>query len=138
MSFLLDTNVIAEVRRGHDANVRAWVRSIQDAELFLSVLTVGEIRKGIDSLRRRDPTQADVFATWLQELHGRFASRILAIDARIADQWGRLNAVRPRNTVDSLIAATAKIHQLTVVTRNTSDFQDCDVPLLNPWQRQSA
>jgi len=76
-----------------------------------------------------------VFASWLRELQTGFADRIIAIDARIADEWGRLNAIAPRNTVDSLIAATGRIHNLTVVTRNTGDFTGCDVPLLNPWQR---
>lgn len=134
MSFLLDTNTVSEIRRGRDPQVRAWARDVEDADLYLSALTLGEIRKGIEGLRDRDPAQADVFAVWLSELHGRFTERILPIDAQVADEWGRLNAVRTRSTVDSLIAATARIHQLTVVTRNVSDFDGCDVPLLNPWQ----
>jgi predicted nucleic acid-binding protein len=77
-----------------------------------------------------------VFASWLGEMPTRFADRIVPIDARIAEEWGRLNAAAPRNTVDSLIAATARIHGLTVVTRNTSDFEGCGVPLLNPWRPQ--
>jgi predicted nucleic acid-binding protein len=133
VSFLLDTNVISEIRLGRDPHVRAWASEVHAADLYLSVLTVGEIRKGIEALRARDPDQADVFATWLTQLHTRFADRILSVDARVADRWGHLNAKRPRNTVDSLIAATASIHQLTVVTRNTPDFEGCDVPLLNPW-----
>jgi predicted nucleic acid-binding protein len=75
-----------------------------------------------------------VFAGWLGELHTRFAERILSIDARIAEEWGRINAAAPRNTVDSLIAATARIHDLSVVTRNTDDFEGCGVQLVNPWQ----
>lgn len=134
MSFLLDTNTVSEIRRGRDPQVRAWARDVEDADLYLSALTLGEIRKGIEGLRDRDPAQADVFAVWLSELHGRFTERILPIDAQVADEWGRLNAVRTRSTVDSLIAATARIHQLTVVTRNVSDFDGCDVPLLSPWQ----
>ncbi|MGO9752367.1 MAG: type II toxin-antitoxin system VapC family toxin [Solirubrobacteraceae bacterium] len=134
MSYLLDTNVISEIRRGRDANVRAWAASISDSEVHLSVLTVGEIRKRIDRLRARDGAQADVFATWLEELVVRFASRIFSVDVRVAHQWGSLNAATPRNTVDSLIAATAFVHDLTVVTRNTSDFEGCGVRLLNPWE----
>ncbi len=133
MSFLLDTNVVSEIRRRRDPNVRAWAEAVEDVELRLSVLTVGEIRKGIELLRGRDPTQAKVFARWLNDLHAHFAERILAIDVRIAEEWGRLNAAATRNTVDSLIAATARVHGLVVVTRNTSDFEGCGVPALNPW-----
>jgi predicted nucleic acid-binding protein len=134
LSFLLDTNVVSEIRRDRDPNVRAWAESVDDVDLYLSVLTVGEVRMGIDRLRNRDAAQADVFARWLSELRIRFADRILAIDVRVAEEWGRLNAVAPRSTVDSLLAATALIHGLTVVTRNTKDFEGCAVPLLNPWE----
>jgi len=133
LSFLLDTNAVSEIRRGRDQWVRAWVSEVADADLHLSVLTLGEIRKGIELLRDRDPAQAEVFASWLNELRTRFADRIVPIDDRVAEEWGRLNAAAPRNTIDSLIAATARIHELTVVTRNTGDFEGCGVPLLNPW-----
>ena len=136
MSFLLDTNAISEIRRGRDANVAAWASEVPGPELYLSVLTLGEIRKGIERLRRRDADQAEVFDTWLGELRERFADRILSIDDRVAEAWGRLNAPAERKTVDSLIAATALVHDLIVVTRNTADFADCDVPLLNPWDEQ--
>ncbi len=112
----------------------AWADTVDDADLHLSVMTLGEIRTGIDRLRGRDADQADTFARWLSELRTRFARRILMVDARVADRSGRLNAIATRNTVDSLIAATAHVHDLTVVTRNTRDFQGCDVPLLNPWE----
>lgn len=138
MSYLLDTNVISEIRRGRDPHVRAWIADVDDFDLHLSVLTLGEIRKGVELLRGRDLAQAEVFATWLDELQTGFADRIIPIDARIADEWGRLNAIAPRNTVDSLIAATGRIHQLTVVTRNTRDFADCGVALLNPWQAAAS
>jgi toxin FitB len=138
LSFLLDTNVISEIRRGRDPNVRAWISVVDDVDLHLSVMTLGEIRKGTEQLRSRDPDQAEVFADWLGELHKRFADRIVAIDSRVAEEWGRLNATAPRNTVDSLIAASARIHDLTVVTRNTADFQGCEVPLLNPWEHRAG
>lgn len=137
MTYLLDTNVVSEIRRGRDPNVRAWTGEVQDRDLHLSVLTLGEIRMGIDRLRRRDAPQADVFARWLAELRVRFAGRILSVDARVAEHWGRLNAIATHNSIDSLLAATAHEHGLTVVTRNTKDFLACDVPLLNPWEYQS-
>lgn len=136
MSFLLDTNVVSEIRRGRDPHVRAWANGVEDIDLHLSVMTLGEIRKGIELLRSRDPAQAEVFADWLGELHSRFAERIVPIDAAVAEEWGRLNAAAPRNTVDSLIAASARVRGLTVVTRNTGDFEDCGVALINPWQPQ--
>jgi len=136
VSFLLDTNAVSEIRRGRDPHVRAWATEVADVNLHLSVLTLGEICKGIERLRDRDPAQAEVFVSWLAELRNRFAERIVPVDARIAEEWGRLNAAATRNTVDSLIAATARVHGLTVVTRNTSDFEGCDVPLLNPWHHQ--
>jgi predicted nucleic acid-binding protein len=137
LSFLLDTNAVSEIRRGRDPKVRAWVDAVDDVDLHLSVMTLGEIRIGIDRLRDRDATQADAFARWLDELRNRFADRILPIEGRVADEWGQLNALASRNTVDSLIAATARVHALTVVTRNTRDFQGCEVPLLDPWDYES-
>ena len=137
MSFLLDTNAVSEIRRGRDPHVRAWAEGVDDADLHLSVMTLGEIRSGIDRLREHDAAQADVFARWLGELRTRFVGRILLVDARVADQWGRLNATATGNTVASLIAATAHVHDLTVVTRNIKDFRSCNVPLFNPWDYQT-
>ena len=95
MSFLLDTNVVSEIRRGRDANVAAWASEVADADLHLSVLTLGEITKGIERLRGRDPDQAAVFAAWLEQLRDHFADRLLSIDDRVAEEWGRLNAAAP-------------------------------------------
>lgn len=133
MRFLLDTNAISEIRRGRDRSVQAWAAAVSDGDLHVSVLTLGEIRKGIERLRGRDAPQADTFDAWLTQLQAQFARRILPINTPIAQEWGRLNARTPRNTVDSLIAATALVHDLTVVTRNTADFEGCEVELLNPW-----
>jgi toxin FitB len=136
LSFLLDTNVVSEIRRRRDPHVRAWAEAVEDIDLHLSVMTLGEIRKGIELLRPRDPAQAEMFASWLGELRTRFAERIVPIDPRVAEEWGRLNVQAPRNTVDSLIAASARVRGLTVVTRNTDDFEGCGVALINPWQPQ--
>jgi toxin FitB len=99
----------------------------------LSVLTLGEIRKGIELLRIRDETQADVIETWLDDLRARFAGRILPVDVDVSDAWGRMNASSPKKAVDSLLAATARVHGLTVVTRNVRDFRECGVPLVDPF-----
>lgn len=134
MSFLLDTNVLSELRRARNPSVRAWAESVEDAELYLGILTLAEIRKGIEQLRRRDPGQAEVFAPWLVGLQSQFSARILAIEERVSSRWGYLNAARGRNTVDSLIAATAYVHELTVATRNTQDFEGCGIALVDPFR----
>ena len=122
------------MRRGRHAAVAAWAESADRDDLFVSVLTLGEIRTGIERLRPRDPEQAAHFDVWLAELRTRFAARILPVDETAADRWGRLNAASPRKTVDSLIAATAHTHALTVVTGNARDYAGADVPVLNPWE----
>lgn len=134
MRYLLDTDTVSEIRRGRDPSVAAWTASVAAADLSLSVLTLGEIRSGVERLRARDPVQAAVFDTWLAELHSRFGGRILPVDELVANRWGELNAASPRKTVDSLIAATAHVHTLTVVTGNTRDFKGYGVPLVDPWQ----
>jgi predicted nucleic acid-binding protein len=136
LSFPLDMNAVSEIRRGRDQQVRAWAAAVDDTELHLSLMTLGEMRTGIYRLRNRDAAQADLFTRRLGELHTRFAGPILPVDARLADQWGPLNATVSRHTVDSLIAATAHVHDVTVVTRNTNDLEGCDVPLLNPWEHE--
>jgi predicted nucleic acid-binding protein len=118
--------------------VAAWAASVHPDDVYLSVLTLGEIRAGIERLRPRDPDQASVFDAWLAELRARFPDRLLEVDERVADIWGRLNAPSPRKAVDSLIAAIARTHELTVVTGNTRDFDACNVPVLNPWEFSSS
>lgn len=134
MSWLLDTNVVSELRKGPrgDAGVVRWASGRQD-EAWLSVLTVGEIRRGIELLRRRDEAAARHLDVWLAGLLGAFESRILPVDARVAEMWGRLNVPDPVPTVDGLLAATALVHDLTFVTRNVKDIAGTGVRLLNPF-----
>jgi toxin FitB len=134
VTFLLDTNVLSEIRKP-DANpgVREWLTLVKGDDLYLSVLVVGEIQQGIERLRRRDPAQAAVFATWLTRLRQDYADRILPITVAIAEEWGRLNVPDPVPVIDGLMAATARVHGLTLVTRNTDDLARTGVSLLNPF-----
>ena len=134
MSWLLDTNVISEIRKGArgDPGVARWAAGRQD-DAWLSVLTVGEIRRGIELRRRKDELAARHLEIWLQGLLGSFESRILPIDDRVAEVWGRLNVPDPRSVVDTLLAATAIVHGLTLVTRNVSDVEGTGVNVLNPF-----
>lgn len=135
MSFLIDTNVISEIQKGArcDAKVAAWYATVSGDQLYLSVLVAGEIRKGVELARRSNPQRAKALETWLAGLRQVFAGRILAISDAIADEWGLLNAVRPVAVIDGLLAATAKVHKLTLVTRNTSDVAGLGVQVLNPF-----
>lgn len=136
MSFLLDTNVVSEVRKGRRANVGVmrWLSSVEDENLYLSVLVIGEIRQGIEGLRRRDPVQAGHLENWLAELRRRYADRILPIDEEVSEEWGRINAPDPISSRDGLMAATAKVRNMTFVTRNTADVERSGVRLLNPFK----
>ena len=137
--YLLDTNCISElVRLKPEPRVMAWMQAAEETLLYLSVLTLGEIRKGLAALsqgRRRTHLE-----TWLEiELGARFAGRILPIDVPVADRWGLLAATAKKegktlSTIDGLLAATALHHNLTVVSRNVSDFADTRVQVLNPWK----
>ncbi|HEX3554602.1 MAG TPA: type II toxin-antitoxin system VapC family toxin [Thermoanaerobaculia bacterium] len=135
MSYLVDTNVVSELRKGRrcDPGVAAWFAEISSEELFLSVLTLGEIRKGIESIRRRDQASAEVLERWLHELAATYADRILPVDQAIADQWGRFNVPDPLSMLDSLLAATASLHGMTLVTRNLKDVERTGVDCLNPF-----
>jgi toxin FitB len=138
VSLLLDASTISELRAGRDATVAAWAEATDRRRWYLSVLTLGEIRKGIEKLRPRDPERAAAFDRWLETLYHQFGGRLVEIDAQAAEAWGRLNAGNPRPTVDSLIAATARVRGLTIVTRNTADFEPLDVPVVNPWLDSGA
>ena len=135
MSFLIDTNIISEVRKGprcHPA-VAAWWSSVAEDDLWLSALVLGEIRKGVDLARRRDPRRAGVLEAWLGEVTSGFGDRILAVDASVAEEWGRMAAMRPVPVIDALLAATAKSNDLALVTRNAADVDGLGVEVLNPF-----
>jgi len=137
VSFLLDTNVISELRKGQRADraVIDWFSTVAEADLFLSVLVMGELRQGIERVRRRDPSSAQALERWLMVLMSAYSDRILAIDSRIAELWGRLNVPDPLPAVDGLLAATAMAHDMTLVTRNARHVAGTGVRLYNPFTR---
>ena len=136
MSYLIDTNVISELARPKpDAAVLDWFGNTPDEALFLSVLTLGEIRKGVEKLL--EPQRREKLRLWLEhDLRDWFGSRILPIGPSVADHWGRLlaQAGRPVPAIDSLLAATALHHDLRLVTRNTKDFDYAGLEVINPWE----
>jgi toxin FitB len=133
--YLLDTNVLSETRRKlADERVIGFPPSAEPSVLFLSVLTLGELRKGVALKGRSDPAAAKALGSWVDGLEYSFADRILGVDAATAKLWGELSAQRPRPVVDTLLAATAVVHGLTLVTRNTVDVRDTGVTLLDPWK----
>lgn len=136
MKFLLDTNIVSELRKREraDPGLRRWVDGVEGAELALSVLVLGEIRLGILRLRRRDPESAEHLAAWLVRLERAYRGRILPVDASVTETWARFNAVRTLPVIDSLMASTAAVHGLTLVTRDVSDLEGVDVPLLDPFE----
>jgi len=134
VAYLLDTNVVSETRRRRpNANVLRWFASVDGDDLYLSVMVLGEIRQGIERLRARAPDQAAEFEAWIDRLEHDYADHILPISADVADEWGRLNAPVALPVVDTLLAATAKVHDLTLVTRNRKDVVRTGVPLLDPF-----
>jgi len=135
VSYLLDTNIISELRKGDqcDPNVAAWYALVDENDLVLSALVLGEIRKGIERVRFRDAAKAWVLEAWLEQVEAAFEGRILGIDTAVADRWGRMSAIRSVPVVDSLLAATALVHGLTLVTRNDQDVAGLGVTVLNPF-----
>ncbi|KJS68006.1 MAG: recombinase [Comamonadaceae bacterium BICA1-1] len=135
MSYLIDTNVLSELRRRDpNASVLRWMSGRPASTLYLSVLTLGELRKGIECLPEGERKRR--LLDWLEvDLAAYFAGRILPVDAAVADRWGRLvaRAGRPLPAIDSLLAATALTHGLTLITRKLKDFQHPDLPVLDPW-----
>jgi toxin FitB len=135
VSLLLDTNVISELRKGPraDPSVVEWFEGVAEEEIHLSVLVVGELRRGIESLRARDARQAGALETWLRQVVREHAERILPVDSRVAEQWGRLTAMRSGSVIDTLMAATAQVFELVLVTRNVKDVAWTGVSCLNPF-----
>lgn len=139
MSYLLDTNVVSEtVRRRPNPSVIAWLDELPSEAIFISVLTLGEIRKGVEQLS--DRKRRERLRVWLeQDLPAWFEGRVLAIDRAVADRWGRLlaEARRPLPSIDSLLAATALHHELRLVTRNANDFRYPGLDVIDPWNGSS-
>lgn len=133
--FLLDTNVVSELRKRERCapKVDAWVRTIPQEQIFISVLVIGELKQGVLLKRRNDPESAAVLERWFTSLIDLYAQRILPVTIQIAQEWGKLSAVRPIPPEDGLMAATASVHGLTLVTRNVRNVAGLGVDLLNPW-----
>jgi hypothetical protein len=134
--FLLDTNVISELRRPDkaDRNVLAWANAVPAANFFMSAISILEIELGARLIGRKDAAQGAILRSWIDsQILARFEGRILAIDTAVARRCAQLHVPNPRAERDALIAATGLVHGLTVVTRNVEDFKPTDVALLNPW-----
>ena len=136
LQYLLDTNILSETRKKQaNERVMAFLSAAEPSALFISVLSLGELRKGVSLKNRSDAEAARRLGTWVDGLEFSFGDRILGVDAAIARQWGELSAQRSRPVVDTLLAATALVHELTLVTRNVSDVRDLGVKLLDPWDQ---
>lgn len=135
MSFLIDTNIISEVRKGVRCNpgVARWWAGVAEGDLWLSTLILGEIRKGVELARRHDADKASVLEAWLGAIVTGFGDRLLPVTAEVADEWGRMSAIRPVPVIDALLAATARTNGLTLVTRNEADVAGLAVQVLNPF-----
>lgn len=135
MTLLVDTNVVSELRKGDRAHatVREWYQGVEDGDIHLSALVMGELRRGVELVRKRDTTQANALDRWLTRLVSLHADRILPVDRAVAEEWGRLAARRTASMADTLMAATALVHGLILVTRNVNDVAWTGVPWLNPF-----
>lgn len=135
MSLLLDTNVVSELRKGERANrgLLDWFNDVADEEIHLSVLVIGELRRGVESIRKRDETQAASLERWLARLVAAHAERIVPVDGRVADQWGRLAAIRTGSVIDTMMAATALVYGFVLVTRNVTDVAWTGASYLDPF-----
>lgn len=137
--FLLDTNVVSELRKVRAGkahpNVAAWVRTVHDGSLFLSAIVIQELEIGVLQLERKDPAQGALLRSWLDEaVLPAFAERVLPVDPAVARRSARLHVPDPQPYRNGLLAATALVHGMTIVTRNVADFRTTGVPLLDPWQ----
>jgi predicted nucleic acid-binding protein len=133
--YLLDTNILSEVRKRERCHpkVRLWFATLEDGEIFLSVLVVGEIRHGIELIRRRDEVAGRALDRWLKGLERRFEERILPVTVEICERWGRIGLDQPLPPIDGLLAATALHHGLTLVTRNIAHARPSGADVLNPF-----
>ena len=134
MPYLLDTDILSAIRRKQrDPNLEAWLHSIQSADVYLSVVTIGEVERGIIQQRRINPEFAEDLQSWLDTILLRYEQRILPLSVSIARRWGQLSGELGHNNADLMIAATAFEHNLTVATRNTRHFEQTQVSLINPY-----
>jgi predicted nucleic acid-binding protein len=140
MGFLIDTNVLSELRKKSkmDQNVEQWFNSVPSDDIYLSTLTIGEIRHGIELLRRRDPKAAVQLDTWLAEVQKDTGDRILPITNEISEQWGRFGIPDPVSVIDGLMAATAMVHGHILVTRNVRDIEQTCVKFINPFNQRET
>ena len=135
MIYLLDTNVVSEARKPRpDLNVLAWLTAVSKSDMFISTMVIGEIRRGVEMLYRRDRQRATALDQWLQSLLNEYADRILPVTVDIAQEWGRMNVPDLLLAVDAIIAATAKVHGMTLVTRDTGRLALHGVTILNPFE----
>jgi predicted nucleic acid-binding protein len=135
--YLIDTNIVSEARRRSPQAVN-WLRSVDPNAVHLGVVTIGEIMRGIALKAKRDPRGGSNLSAWLQTLRQDYSTRILPVTEHVALEWGRLAALRPPGDVDGLIAATAIVHDLIIVTRNIADFEDTRASIVNPWDGPEA
>lgn len=131
--YLVDTNVVSEARRRAPVAV-AWLMSVPRDSVYLSVITLGEVMRGIALKQRTDPAAAASLSDWLRSLRHEHADRILPVSDAVAVEWGRLSATRPRGDADGLIAASCIVHDLVLVTRNVADFDDLPMRIIDPWR----
>lgn len=139
MMYVLDTNVVSELRKVRagkaDPNVAAWAERVDAADLFVSAITIMELELGVLLIERKDATQGAVLRAWLeQHVLPEFSGRTLPIDTAVAQRCARLHVPDKRGERDALIAATALVHSMTIVTRNVADFQSTGVTIINPWE----
>ncbi len=139
MMYVLDTNVVSELRKVRmgkaDTNVTAWAESVDATDLFVSAITIMELELGVLSIERKDAAQGAMLRSWLeQQVLPEFSGRTLPVDTTVAQRCARLHSPNKRGERDALIAATALVHGMTVVTRNVDDFEPMGVPLINPWK----